>query len=165
MRKAQKLRCSFTQSEQGIDFPTPLPSSLLLGHEDAQPLLLCSLPLPPSSPVVCFLSLFSQPCHHSLMLVASFSPPSRSRFLSPCRLPRSHGLVISLTLHASSTVQAACYQQRHTHIHTDSPTHTQTDSCRQCFTLSLLPLSSTRNEITRSAVIFLMSCTQRKKND
>lgn len=135
------------QSEQGVDSPIPLPSFfLLLG--DAQTLR--SLPLADSSSPVCFLSLFSQPCHHSLLSPVTFTSSllPHSLLLSPSRLspslPLSHSLVISLTLHALSTVKADCYQQRHTH--TDSPTHTHNNWLLQTmfysFSLHLFPPSS-----------------------
>lgn len=130
MRGGEKL---LIHSEQGVDSPTPLPSFFLL-PEDAEPLR--SLPLTDSSSLVCFLSLFSQPCHLSPSLTPAchfhfFSPPSLSPSFSQqaLSLPHPRSLVISLTVHALSTVKADCYQQRHT--------QTKTGCCRQCFTLSL----------------------------
>ncbi len=166
------------QSEQGVDSPTPLPSSLLL-LGDAQtfslrslsPTLLHGFAFSPS-----FLSLspsLTHACHFHFSSLSFFLPAgSLSLSLSLSLLPHSHSLVISLTLHALSTVKADCYQQRHTHTHKTHP-HTHTNWLLRTMLysfslpLSLLPLSPTDNEITSNAVIFLMSftCNLRHKKE
>lgn len=88
-----------------------------------------SLPLTDSSSRVCLLFLFSQPCHLSPSLTPAChfhfffsSSLTPSSFPPVCALPPSltlHSLVISLTVHALSTVKADCNQQRHTQTHTD----------------------------------------------
>lgn len=109
--------------------------------------------LPLSSSLVCLLSLFSHPYHHSLMLVAG-------SLLSPSRLPRSHSLVISLTPHALSTIQLP------TKTHTHRPNAHKPAAADNVSLDFLLPSSSTDSEITSNAVIVLMSSTQRyKKHD
>lgn len=135
------------QSEQGVDSPIPLPSFfLLLG--DAQTLR--SLPLADSSSPVCFLSLFSQPCHHSLLSPVTFTSSllPHSLLLSPSRL--SPSLPISQLSHFSDS---ACFVNSKsrllptkTHTHTDSPTHTHNNWLLQTmfysFSLHLFPPSS-----------------------
>lgn len=166
MRGGEKL---LIHSEQGVDSPTPLPSFFLLPG-DAETLR--SLPLTDSSSLVCFLSLFSQPCHLSPSLTPAchfhfFSPPSLSPSISQQALSLLHprSLVISLTVHALSTVKAVCYQQRHTqtHPHTDQNWLLQTMFYSLSLLLPLLPLSPTDNEISSDAVILLMSFTSHQK--
>lgn len=78
-------------------------------------------------------------------------------------LPADSLLALSQLSHFSDSARFVNSESRllPTKIHP----HKSSDCCRQRFTISLLLRSSTHNEITRSGVIFLMSCPQRRRND
>lgn len=137
--------CSFSRSRAStLRFLFP-PSSFCWGMLRRSALSLSLTPLHRFAFSPSFLNLvITHSCRLSLSLLLScltlfFFHPADS--LPPSL---SHSLVISLTLHALSTVKADCYQQRHTH--TDSPTHTHNNWLLQTmfysFSLHLFPPSS-----------------------